>query len=373
MALANTHDPEKSAVALREWLAAQLPQASDVDVIDVVTPKASGMSNETLMFTATYTIDGRAQRVEYVARVAPQGPGVFPRYDLVKEQRVLHALSRHTDAPVPATPWVETDSAVLGADFLVMERLNGRIAADDPPFTAAGWVLDELTPEQRATMCDNALIALTTVHAADVAGLGLGFLDRPELGATPLDQEIADWRNTYAWAAEGEVNPTIEAGFAWIEANRPTEPEPTVLNWGDARLGNLLIGEDLAVNGILDWEMVTLGSPEQDLGWWLLLQRHHTEGIGLPLPEGFPNHAQIVARYEELTGHQVRNVDFYEAFGALKLSILMHRAGNMMIAAGLLPPDAPMKFNNPASQLLATFVGATSPSGDAQSFIGNRG
>lgn len=372
MALANTRDPAKSAIVLRDWLMSKLPDASEVEVSDVFTPHASGMSNETLMFTATWTQEGRTQRREYVARVAPQGPGAFPCYDLATEQRVLHVLSQHTDAPVPATPWLETDPAVLGADFLVMERLSGRVAADDPPFTATGWVL-ELDPAQRATMCDNALVALTGIHAVDIDALGLGFLDRPELGATPLDQQIAEWRDTYTWAAEGEINRTVEAGFEWIEANRPTEPEPTLLNWGDARLGNLLIGEDLGVSGMLDWEMVCLGSPELDLGWWLLLQRHHTEGIGLPLPEGFPDHAQIIARYSELTGHQVRHAEFYETFAALRLSILLHRAGNMMIDAGLLPPDAPMKYNNPASQILARLIGAPAPSGATQTFIGNRG
>ena len=59
-------------------------------------------------------------------------------------------------------------------------------------------------------------------------------------------------------------------------------------------------------------------------------------------------------------------------FAALRLSILMHRAGNLMIAAGLLPPDAPMKLNNPASQLLAKLIGAPAPERRAQSFIGNR-
>ena len=47
----NTRDPEKSAVALRDWLAGKLSGAHDVEVTDVVTPQASGMSNETLMFT----------------------------------------------------------------------------------------------------------------------------------------------------------------------------------------------------------------------------------------------------------------------------------------------------------------------------------
>lgn len=372
MALANTRDPQESAAQLTGWLTSKVG-ADDVVVTDVETPQASGLSNETLLFSATWTEDGEPRGGRYVARIAPQGPAVFPSYDLAKEQQVMQALALHTAVPVPQTPWVETDPAVLGAQFLVMERLDGRVPADDPPFTAAGWVLDELTPAQRRTMCDNALDVVAGVHAADLDSLGLReLLDRPRDGATPLDQQLTYWRETYDWAREDDVNPTIEEGFAWVEANRPAADEPVVLCWGDARIGNMLFGADLAVNGVLDWEMVSLGSPDLELGWWMFMLRHHTEGVGAPLPEGFPSREEIVARYAALTGHDLVHLDFYEAFAALRLSILMHRAGNVMILAGLLPPDAPMKFNNPASQLLAKSIGAPAPSGAAQSFIGNR-
>ena len=50
----------------------------------------------------------------------------------------------------------------------------------------------------------------------------------------------------------------------------------------------------------------------------------------------------------------------------------MVRAAHMMIAAGLMPPDAPMAFNNPASQLLAKTLDLPAPTGTAVSFIGNR-
>jgi len=43
-----------------------------------------------------------------------------------------------------------------------------------------------------------------------------------------------------------------------------------------------------------------------------------------------------------------------------------------MIEAGLLPPEATMALNNPASQLLAKLLGLPSPSGETVSFIGNR-
>jgi aminoglycoside phosphotransferase (APT) family kinase protein len=256
-----------------------------------------------------------------------------------------------------------------------MERLYGRVPTDDPPFTVTGWVLD-LSPEQQAALCDNALQVLARIHAVDWRAAGLELLDRresdPALPAPGLDQHLAHWENTFEWAAEGEPNPTVEAAFDWVRENRPTDDEPLVLNWGDARIGNMLFDDDMSVAGVLDWEMVSLGSPELELGWWLFLLRHHTEGIGAPLPPGFPDRDAVVARYEELTGHTVEHLHFYEVFAALRLAIIMHRAGNLMIGAGLLPPDAPMKLSNPASQLLATLAGLPAPEGTVQSFIGNR-
>jgi len=81
----------------------------------------------------------------------------------------------------------------------------------------------------------------------------------------------------------------------------------------------------------------------------------------------------VVAIYERAAGRTIDHLDYYEAWAGVRLAILMHRAGNLMIDLGFLPPDAPMKFNNPASQLLAKLIGAEPPVGSAQSFIGNRG
>jgi hypothetical protein len=50
----------------------------------------------------------------------------------------------------------------------------------------------------------------------------------------------------------------------------------------------------------------------------------------------------------------------------------MHRAGNLMISAGLLPPGAPMRLNNPITQLLAEMLELPAPEGAVQNFVGNR-
>src|SRR5262245_45958206 len=123
MALANK-SPEEVRGGLQSWLETKVPGAT-ITTCDV--PSASGMSNLTVLFSLS---DGS----ELVARVAPDGPAVFMEYDLAKEAKVMNALAT-VGIPVPVVRWVEQDPSYLGAQFLVMERAAGRIAADDPPFT----------------------------------------------------------------------------------------------------------------------------------------------------------------------------------------------------------------------------------------------
>lgn len=372
MALSNKTDPEVAARKLEAWLAKTVEGARDVRVFDLTVPRSSGLSYETILFDASWRERSGEERSErLVARVEPVVPTIFPERTLRSEFRVMKALGEASMVPVPRVRWMDHDPATLGSPFVVMGRVDGRVPADDPPFTATGWVL-ESTPDEQARMVDNALAVLAKIHGVDRRSLGVDFLGRPDLGESPLDQQITWWERCFAWASEGEANPTVEAAFAWIRRHRPPVTEPVVLNWGDARIGNMIFADDRSVGAVLDWEMACLASPELDLGWWLFLLRHHTEGIGLaPLP-GFPTRERMIARYEELSGHRVRHVDFYEAFAALRLAILMHRAGNVMIAAGLLPPGAPMKLSNPASQLLAKLLDLPAPAGAVQTFIGNR-
>ncbi|MBJ8345199.1 phosphotransferase family protein [Antrihabitans sp. YC2-6] len=370
MALKNTTDPIAAARALESWLATKLPDASDIAVTDVTTPEAAGMSAETLLFDAAWTTGGDRFTHNFVARVAPSTPGIFPSYQLEKEFAVIDALFRRTAVPMPQAWWSESDTSIFGGPFLVLSRVDGRIAADDPPFTAAGWVAD-LSAADRRRLIENSLTGMAAIHAADWRTIGLEFLE-PDAATSRIDQQIHTWRAYFDWARAGEANPTIEAGFRWLEANRPKTEGPTVLNWGDARLGNQIIADDLTVAATLDWEMVDLGTREMDLAWWIFILRHHTEGIGVPVPEGIPSRAEIVASYERVSGHVVVDLDYYEVFAAVRLAAIMHRAGNLMIELGFLPPDAPMRLNNPASQLLAKLIGQDAPSGDAQTFIGNR-
>jgi aminoglycoside phosphotransferase (APT) family kinase protein len=371
MALKNVIDTELAAKRLADWLASKWPDAQGITVTDVQVPGAGGLSNETVLFTANWRDADGEQTRGMAARVQPDRPGVFPDYDLNKEATVIRALAEQSPVPVPQVYFFEEDPSVFGAPFLAMQRIDGRIPADDPPFTATGWVLD-LTPDQRRQMWHNSIDVLAQIHSVDWHALGLDFLDTPE-HHSGLDAGLAKWQRTFEWATDGEPNPTLEAALRWLDENRPQHDEPKVLNWGDARVGNIIFRDDVVPAGVLDWEMVVLASREQDLGWWLFLMRHHTEGVDLPLPAGIPDHGETIDYYERTTGHKLRDLDYYEILAGTRLSILMARAAHMMIGAGLLPADSPMGQSNPASQLVAKLLDLPAPTGITTSFIGNRG
>ena len=118
--------------------------------------------------------------------------------------------------------------------------------------------------------------------------------------------------------------------------------------------------------------MATIASPQMELGWLVFFVRYYSEGIGVPIPEGLQTRDQLLARYEELTGRTADNIDYYEALAALRLSMIMMRAGHMMIAAGVLPPDNPIPVSNPASQVLARLLDVPAPAGEVVNFVGKR-
>lgn len=371
MALLNKLDSATLAGRLSPWLADTLAVSGEVTLNNIEIPTASGMSSETVLFEAVWDNDGQRNTRGLVVRIPPSGEGLFPDYDIAREGRVMAVVAAHSEAAVPGVVAAELTGEVLGGPFLLLERAYGRVPSDDPPFVTGGWVVD-LTPEQRATMFDNALRTIAAIQKVDPAAVGLDDLGRSGVGKTVLHREVEYWRNFYLWAADGRPNPTIDAAFEKLSQAIPTQTGPLVISWGDARFGNLMFADDLTVSGFFDWEMATLGPSEVDFGYFLFFDRVYSSGLGLPRLDGFPERAHAIARFEELTGRRTENLEWYEAWGALRGAILLQRVGNLLISQGLLPPEADMPFNNPASQVLASLLELPPPAGQTGWITGNR-
>jgi aminoglycoside phosphotransferase (APT) family kinase protein len=261
--------------------------------------------------------------------------------------------------------WLEQDPAVLGAPFVTMDRVRGRVPGDNPPYTVKGWVL-ELSPAEQERLYDNGLKTVAAVSRCDWRALGLddvAGLGMPDSSETTSEERLRFAEGYVDWATRGRSFPVLDGALRWLAEHCPSEAEPLHLSWGDSRLGNMMFDDELNVMAALDWEQASIGSRELDLGWWLFSRRTHGEGLGIELPSGFPSREQTIARYEELTGQEVRHIDFYEIYNGLVGATAVMKIGDTMIDAGALPPDSPMPAVNPASIALAALIGIPAPEG----------
>ena len=236
-----------------------------------------------------------------------------------------------------------------------MGQVRGRVPTDQPPYHVGGW-MHEIEPDERRAIFLAGFDCMAKIHALDVDTTGFGFLRRPQLGATGLEQELAYYEKYFEWAACGRPQPVIEAAHDWLRSNMPKD-EPETLLWGDARIGNVIFdGTEPAA--VLDWEMVGVGSPEADVGWAIFLDRHHSEGLDTPRLEGFPGYEETVAFYEERSGRRVRSLDYYQVFTGYRFGIIMLRIAQQMGHYEVMNAEQSREFelNNTVTRLLAKIM-----------------
>ena len=349
-------DPDTLRTRLTDWLPARVG-APSVTITDLTPPSGTGYSSETLLFTATFDVDGEANERRYVVRLKPTRPGVFPEYDIDLQHDVMAALGAKTTVPVPEMLWQEHDAEVLGSEFFVMAHVHGRVPTDNPPYTLGGWILDE-PEERRRTMHTAALDVLCDIHRLDPFNALGDVANRLRRG---LDAELAYYESFFEWAAQGRPQPVAERAWEWVHANRPKGDQQIGLSWGDSRISNMIFGDDLRPAAVLDWEMVSLGDPQMDLGWWLFLDRHFTEGMSVSQPAGFLSRAETICRWEQALGRPAVDVDFYEMYAGFRFAVVMMSLTRLFIADGLMPADTDFDRNNTVTQCLAPMLGMDPP------------
>jgi aminoglycoside phosphotransferase (APT) family kinase protein len=328
MAIPVKRDPVAVAATVQDWLATRLPDVENLVCSNFLIPEGTGFSNETYVFDARWDQEGREHDEGLVVRIRPTGYRVFMEDDFALQYRTLEVLGRETAVPVPRVRWYEDDDSVLGAPFWVMDRVDGRAPTDNPPYHLAGWMADA-TPEDRRSLWHAAMDALAEVHT--VPPEKFAFLSKPERGGTGLDQQLRYWGEAMEWAADGRPQPVAEAAWEWLNANLPVL-RPTALSWGDSRMGNMLFGPDKRVRAIVDWEMVSLGGPLMDLGWYLFFDDTYAivEGkLGVARLPGLGDREETVGAWQERTGHPVTDLRWYEIFAGLRYATVTMRLAQL--------------------------------------------
>ncbi|MGW6271283.1 phosphotransferase family protein [Streptomyces sp. NPDC055060] len=326
-----TRDPEELARRLTAWLAARLPGAK---ATGVRVPESNGMSSETLLFDIEHPQPPlRACALRVAAD--PAAYTIFPVYDLPRQHRTMRLVAEHTDLPVPRVLWLEEDPGPLGAPFFVMERVEGRVPPDVMPYTYEGNWLHAASDAERAHLEEASIGLLARLHD-QVPVARAQFLALPGEGS-PLRRHVAAQRAYYAWVVEGlPRSPLIESAFDRLDEWWPQEEGEPVLNWGDARIGNVIY-DGFEPAAVLDWEMAALAPREVDLGWMVYLHRFFqdlTVGFGQEGLPGFLRRDHVEERYARLTGHTPAAMDFHTLYAALRHAVVMLRVAYRQVHFG---------------------------------------
>jgi aminoglycoside phosphotransferase (APT) family kinase protein len=328
-----TRDLEILANQLAGWLKTQVPGAEALVVDSLSYPSGAGRSHETVLFDARWSENGRACARSCVLRIKPTRHTVFPDDLFEPQYRVMQVLHEQGRVRVARPLWFEPDPTLLGAPFFVMEQVRGRVPVSIPPYAQFGWVA-EAAPAQRARMWESGVRQLAAIQSTPLETVS--FLHGPEGAREGLAQEWDKYNRFVAWISQERRWPVIEKAVERLQANWPAN-QPPGLVWGDARLGNMMFNDDFEVVAVMDWEQPSLGGALQDLAWWLVLsETMHGATTDRPRLAGMGSREETIALWRELTGISPAEVEWYEDFTHLKMTL----TGVRLAQLGKMPfPD----------------------------------
>ena len=302
---------ELDAQAVSNWLR---EQGVDIEGEPTVTQFSGGASNWT--YRLQYEGEGKSQ--DLILRRPPKGTKAKSAHDMVREYTVQKAL-KDAYPYVPKMVALCTDENVIGADFYVMERMEGIIPRANLP---KGIDLDV---EQTRALCTNVIDALVDLHQVD-------YKEHPDLvslgrGEGYCERQVTGWDKRYVKAKTPNV-PSFGLVRQWLSKHTPADSK-TCLIHNDWRFDNVILdaADPTKVIGVLDWEMATLGDPLMDLGsalaYWveeddnIIMQQSRRQPTHL---EGMMTRDEVVDYYLKQSGLKIDNWTFYEVFGLFRLA-----------------------------------------------------
>jgi len=271
-----------------------------------LAPIPGGQSNP------TYFVDYANRRL--VVRMRPNGPVLPSAHAVDREFRILSAL-RDSDVPVPPALVLNRDAGVIGTDFYVMERVDGRVFAD--------CSLPGVQAEDRRAMYLAMAETLAKLHALDWRSLGLADYGRSD---SYFARQIARWSRQWE-ASKANDDLEIDRIARWLSKHVPRQ-EICAIAHGDFRIGNLMFHPtEPRVVAVLDWELSTLGHPLADLAYsalgWALAPDEYMGMRGLDhAAMGIPKVEQYLDAYYTKSPASGRLEPFHTVFALFRLAVI---------------------------------------------------
>lgn len=301
---------EIDLVALNKYLMQNAPAMGNV--LDV-QQFPGGFSNLTYWLkTATG---------EYILRRPPVGANIKGGHDMGREFRVLSLLTGQYDKiPKPVVYCESVD--VVGAPFYIMTRVPGLILRASMAPTL------NLAPDRMRQLSESLIDNLVAIHALDIQATGLIQLGKPD---GYVQRQVTGWYKRYQNAETDAIQSMNQVG-EWLQQNHPAYQPPTFLH-NDYKFDNVVLAPDETgaptptINGVLDWEMATVGDPLMDLGatlayWSEVGDSPAYRNFNLTWLPGSLTREEVISRYTERSGRNLADILFYYVFGLYKNAVI---------------------------------------------------
>ena len=293
-----------NADAVTQWILAERPGLAIPLDFQLITGGASNLTFAVTDQTGT----------KLVLRRPPTGH-ILPRaHDMGREHRIISAL-QDTDVPVPGVIGLCTDDSVNGADFYVMEFVEGAIIFNE----ADGHAVD---PELRPVMANSLTDTLAALHRIDPVAVGLGDLGRTE---DYCARQLRRWKRQVDDGSD-RVIPLFDDLHQRLLKTVPAQQGAGIVH-GDYRLDNTMVGHDGSVAAVLDWELCTLGDVLADVAsmamWWGDDPRSTGRLRDVPTKApGFGSRSEMLERYGQNSDRDISDLPWYVAFQFWRLSAI---------------------------------------------------
>lgn len=288
------------------WLQNHVPGIGENTTI---TQFSGGASN--------WTYRLKFEENDLILRRAPTGKKASGAHDMPREFHLQEKLRSHFPY-VPKMITVCEDESILGSQFYVMERLEGIIPRKNFP-KSVNWNEDVIN-----ALCQSFWDKLVHLHQVDYQKDGLQELGK---GKGYIERQITGWNKRYSDATTWNVLSGKKV-MRWLEQNMPQKERLCVIH-NDFRLDNVVLNptDPTHIEGILDWELATIGDPLMDLGnslaYWVeegddffikSLRRQPSNAKGMYSRE------EVLSYYQQQSGIEFDDFRFYRVYGLFRLA-----------------------------------------------------
>ena len=261
---------------------------------------------------------------EFVLRRPPLGPVAPSSHDMAREHMVQHSLNRLFPL-APKSIHLCEDDKIIGSKFHLIERKKGIVIRKEMRSE-----LDKSRNKIRL-LSFKMIDILAELHKLDPSQVGLGDFGRPDGFVL---RQLNGWEDRWKKASEDKIKANrFNKLVRYLRSNIPDPQGATILH-NDFKLDNIMwdVDNPFLPVAVFDWDMCTRGDPLMDIGhllnYWIDEDDDYEANLITSMPVKnilYPKKSEIISHYALKTGFSIKDVDWYYAFGAFKLAVIIQQ------------------------------------------------